>query len=56
MEQLHVIYSQTYNFVYLRAKSILQKEDDVYGLMKEVYRKAADQDVREDRLFKWLGR
>lgn len=56
MEQLHVIYSRTYNFVYLRARSILRKEEDVHDLMKEVYKKAADQEVREDRLYKWLGK
>ena len=36
MEKLNAIYSKTYNFVYLRAKTILEKEEDVQELMKEV--------------------
>ena len=31
---LNYIYSQTYNFVYLRAKSILKSEDEVKQLMQ----------------------
>ena len=56
MKNLSAIYSETYNFVYLRAKSIMQREEDVQQLVKEVYMKAADEDVREDRLYQWLGR
>ena len=29
MLKLNFIYSKSYNFVYLRAKSILKKEDDI---------------------------
>ena len=29
METLNAIYSETYNFVYLRAKTIFSKEDDI---------------------------
>ena len=32
---LNYIYSQTYNFVYLRAKSILKNEEDVADAMAE---------------------
>lgn len=56
METLNAIYSKTYNFVYLRAKSIFNKEDDAQQLMKEIYVKAMEEDVREDRLYAWLGR
>lgn len=56
MKNLNAIYSETYNFVYLRAKSILHREEDIQQLIKEVYMKAADEDVREDRLYQWLGK
>lgn len=56
MEKLNVIYSRTYNFVYLRAKTILEKEEDVQELVKEVYVKAIEEDVREERLFQWMGK
>lgn len=56
METLNAIYSKTYNFVYLRAKSIFNREEDAQQLMKEIYVKAMEEDVREDRLYAWLGR
>lgn len=56
METLNAIYSETYNFVYLRAKTIFSKEDDIQQLMREVYIKAMEEEVREDRLFAWLGK
>ena len=34
---LNYIYSQTYNFVYLRAKSILKNEEDIKAFMQTVY-------------------
>lgn len=56
MEKLNSIYSKTYNFVYLRAKSILEKEEDIQQLMKEVYLKAIAEDVTEAELYAWLGK
>ena len=56
MQKLNSIYSKTYNFVYLRAKSILQREEDAQQFMKELYIKAIEEDVRDDRLFQWLGK
>lgn len=56
MESLNSIYSKTYNFVYLRAKCIFEKEDDVQQLMKEVYTKALEHDIPEERLYSWLGK
>lgn len=56
MEKLNAIYSRTYNFVYLRAKTILEKEEDVQELLKEVFVKAIEEDVREERLFQWMGK
>ena len=50
------MYSKTYNFIYLRAKSIFQKEEDAVQLMKEVYMKALEQEIKEDRLYAWLGK
>lgn len=55
MEKLGLIYSETYNFVYLRAKSILKKEEEIYQLMKELYVKAADEHVDETNMYEWLG-
>ena len=56
MEKLNLIYAKTYNFVYLRAKTILKKEEDIQQLMKEVYLKAVAEDVQETKLFEWLGK
>lgn len=56
MEKISAIYSTTYQFVYLRAKSILKREEDVQQLMKEVYIQAAEQDIADDKLFQWLGK
>jgi DNA-directed RNA polymerase specialized sigma24 family protein len=56
MQKLNSIYSKTYNFVYLRAKSILQREEDAQQFVKELYIKAIEEDVREDRLFQWFGK
>lgn len=56
MEKLNSIYAKTYNFVYLRAKTILKKEEDIQQLMKEVYLKAVAEDVQEAQLFEWLGK
>ena len=50
------MYSKTYNFIYLRAKSIFQKEEDAVQLMKEVYKAALEQEIKEDRLYAWLGK
>lgn len=56
MEKLNSIYAKSYNFVYLRAKTILKKEEDIQQLMKEVYVKAVAEDVHETKLFEWLGK
>ena len=56
MEKLNSIYAKTYNFVYLRAKTILKKEEDIQQLMKEVYIKAHSEGVDESKLFEWLGK
>ena len=56
MEILNSVYSQTYNFVYLRAKCIFKKEEDAQQLMKEVYGKALKEEVSGERQFPWLGK
>lgn len=56
MEKLNSIYAKTYNFVYLRAKTILKKEEDIQQLMKEVYLKAVAEEIQETKLFEWLGK
>ena len=55
---LNYLYSKTYNYVYLRAKSLLNKETDIQNLMKEVYLQAfaAADALKEDEVYGWLGR
>lgn len=55
---LNYIYSKTYNYVYLRAKSILRRENDVQQLMKEVYLKMLEssEEVKVENLYEWLGK
>ena len=55
---LNYLYAKTFNYVYLRAKSILSKEADIQKLMKEVYAQAfasADQ-IKEEEMYEWLGK
>ena len=40
---LNYIYAKTYNYVYLRAKNILKRENDVQQLMKDVYLKMLEE-------------
>lgn len=55
---LNYIYSQTYNFVYLRAKSILKNEEEVKQLMQtvyvELYQSASE--IYVENLYEWLGK
>ena len=53
---LKSLYSKTYNFVYLRAKSILEKEDEIQQLMKEVYLQANTKHIDETQMYEWLGK
>ncbi|MEE1314608.1 MAG: YARHG domain-containing protein [Faecalimonas sp.] len=59
MEQrFNQIYTKTYNYVYLRAKSILKKESDIQQLMQEVYLKmlATPEAMRQEVMYEWLGK
>lgn len=55
---LNYLYSKTYNYVYLRAKSLLSKETDIQNLMKAVYIEAfaAAESLKEEEMYGWLGR
>ena len=53
---LKTFYSKTYNFVYLRAKSILEKEEDIKQLMKDVYLQANAKNIDESHMYEWLGK
>ncbi len=55
---LNYIYSKTYNYVYLRAKSILKKESDIQNLMKDVYVQALNHaaEIHKENLYEWLGK
>lgn len=55
---LNYIYSKTYNFVYLRAKSILRTEEDIKQLMQSVYLHAYESaaELKKENLYEWLGK
>ena len=55
---LNYIYSKTYNYVYLRAKTMLKRENDIQGLMKEVYTALAEasEEITRENLYEWLGK
>lgn len=55
---LSYLYSKTYNYVYLRAKNILKKEEDIQQLMKAVYVQAFESAnrLKEEEMYEWLGK
>lgn len=55
---LNYIYSKTYNYVYLRAKSMMKRESDIQELMKEVYVSLAEasSEITRENLYEWLGK
>lgn len=55
---LNYIFSKTYNYVYLRAKNILDKEEDVKNLMQKVYLQMyeASDKLEREMLYEWLGK
>ena len=55
---LNYIYAKTYNYVYLRAKNILKRENDVQQLMKEVYLKMVESadEIQVENLYEWVGK
>ena len=55
---LNYIYAKTYNYVYLRAKNILKRENDVQQLMKDVYWKMLEsaEEIQVENLYEWVGK
>ena len=55
---LNYVYSKTYNYVYLRAKTILKKESDIQQLVKNVYVQAMNRasEIQRENLYAWLGK
>ncbi len=54
---INYIYAKTYNYVYLRAKSILRRDHDVLQLMQDVYVKLIrdSAEIEVENLYEWLG-
>ena len=55
---INYIYAKTYNYVYLRAKNILKRENDVLQLMHDVYVKMLEcsAEIEVENLYEWLGK
>ncbi len=55
---INYIYSKTYNYVYLRAKSILRRDEDVLRLTRDVYLQMLSHmpEINEANLYEWLGK
>lgn len=55
---INYIYAKTYNYVYLRAKNILRRENDVLQLMRDVYLKMLEcsTEIEVENLYEWLGK
>ncbi len=55
---INYIYAKTYNYVYLRAKNILKRENDVLQLMRDVYVKMLEcsAEIEVENLYEWLGK
>jgi DNA-directed RNA polymerase specialized sigma24 family protein len=55
---INYIYAKTYNYVYLRAKNIMRRENDVLQLMQDVYLKMLESsaEIEVENLYEWLGK
>ena len=55
---LNYVFSKTYNYVYLRAKNILKKENDIQELVKDVYVQMMNRasEIQKENLYEWLGK
>lgn len=53
MENFKSVFSESYQSLYCRAKSIMSKEEDVIALMKEVYLLAAESNVADVNARAW---
>ena len=54
MENFKSVFSESYQSLYCRAKSIISKEEDVIVLMKEVYLLAAESKVTDANAKAWM--
>lgn len=54
MENFKSVFSESYQSLYCRAKSIMGKEEDVIALMKEVYLLAAEANVADVNAKAWM--
>lgn len=54
MENFKSVFSESYQSIYCRAKSIMSKEDDVIALVKEVYLLAAESNVADVNAKAWM--
>lgn len=54
MENFKSVFSESYQSLYCRAKSIMSKEEDVLALMKEVYLLAAESNVADVNAKAWM--
>lgn len=54
MENFKSVFSETYQSLYCRAKSIMSKEEDVIALMKEVYFLAAEANMADVNAKAWM--
>ena len=54
MENFKSVFSESYQSLYCRAKSIMSKEEDVIALMKEVYSLAAEANVADVNAKAWM--
>ena len=54
MENFKSVFAESYQGLYCRAKSIMNKEEDVVALMKEVYLLAAQSNVTDVNAKEWM--
>lgn len=56
MEKFKSVFSESYHSIHCRAKSIMNKEEDVIALMKEVYLLAAESNVADINAKSWMAK
>lgn len=56
MENFKSVFSESYQSIYCRAKSIMGKEEDVIALVKEVYLLAAESNVADVNAKSWMAK
>lgn len=54
MDNFKQIFLETYDLLYCHAKSIIDKEDDVMSLLKEIYLLAAEANVTDNNAKSWM--